>query len=102
MEVLALSRHESLSSVRVDVLCVLDLFLSVREDRSDNCGLALGETASGCFFSVYPSPAPRSTVPPRPLRRPTFGPRSECALDPGMVPSPTAQVCPLWVPHQVS
>ena len=28
--------------------------------------------------------------------------RSECALDPGMVPSPTAQVCPLWVPHQVS
>ena len=26
-----------------------DLFLSLREDRSDNCGFALGETASGCF-----------------------------------------------------
>ena len=24
------------------------------------------------------------------------------ALVPGMVPSPTAQVCPLWVPHQAS
>ena len=44
----------------------------------------------------------RGTVPPRPLRRPTFAARSECALDPGMVPSPTAQVCPLWVHHQVS
>ena len=54
------------------------------------------------FFSAYTSPAPRGTVPPHPMRRPTFGPRSECALDPGMVPSPTAQVCPLWVPHQVS
>ena len=54
------------------------------------------------FFSVYPPPAPRGTVPPRPLGRPTFGPRSERALVPGMVPSPTAQVCPLWVHHQVS
>ena len=37
----------SMSSVRVVLPVCPDLFLSLREDRSDNCGFALGETASG-------------------------------------------------------
>ena len=91
-----------MSSVRVYVRALRTWVFLFAKDRSDNCGLALGETAPGCPFSVYAPSAPRGTVPPRPLGRPTFGPRSERALVPGMVPSPTAQVCPLWVLHQVS
>ena len=55
------------SSVRVACLCVTDLFLSLREDRSDNCGFDLGETASG---------GPQGPLPFSPcIRRPPPGAR---------------------------